>query len=283
MDVQIRELNRASLRGFAPYLLPETQSAWNDRDWVAVGAVTGTHSCGAAAACFRGQTAVLTDLFVDAAIRRNGVAAQLLTALLDRLAAAGVRRVEADYVLREPELSAMDALLVGMDFSEPTRRSTVFQTDAAQFHGDRWLGRAFEPGYRTPAGIVSFAELMPSSLAELETAPDVPPYLAWHTLKDRAEPALSTALVSDGVVTAYLLAAESADGGCTLLAAVRRENGSPMAFPALLTELVNRAYYRFGGAFPFYFSALTPRVEQLARRLLGDRFVSYEEHCCTLE
>ena len=64
---------------------------------------------------------------------------------------------------------------------------------------------------------------------------------------------------------------------------VLRRTGAPAwAFTALLTELVNRCYYRMGGDFPFYFSALTPRVERLALRLMGERFTDYEEHTCSL-
>ena len=65
-----------------------------------------------------------------------------------------------------------------------------------------------------------------------------------------------------------------------LLSAVRRAEAPPTAFQSLLLELLNRSWYRFGGDFPFYFSALTPKVERLALLLMGDRYEDYEEHTC---
>ena len=43
----------------------------------------------------------------------------------------------------------------------------------------------------------------------------------------------------------------------------------------------DRSWYRFGGDFSFYFSALTPNVERLALLLLGDRYEDYGEYTCT--
>ena len=80
---------------------------------------------------------------------------------------------------------------------------------------------------------------------------------------------------------AYLLAGESAGEGCVLLSAVRREGAPPSAFQTLLLDLINRSWYRFGGDFSFYFSALTPNVERLALLLLGDRYEDYGEYTCT--
>ena len=105
---------------------------------------------------------------------------------------------------------------------------------------------------------------------------------ALAVLRDAADSSHSVALVQEGRAAAYLLAAPSEDGGCALLSAVRRTGAPAWAFTALLTELVNRCYYRMGGDFPFYFSALTPRVERLALRLMGERFADYEEHTCSL-
>lgn len=280
----MRLLDRRELPGFAPYLLPRTRAALERGDTAvtAVGAVCGRSAYGAAAFRLAGDRAVMTDLFVDAAVRRRGTAGRLLTELTLRAADAGAVRLDADYVLAGPECAAMDALLLGRGFTPPVRRSRVFRADSADYRDDRWLGRAFRPGYRTPEGVTEFSALPRAALEELEHAADIPETLSWPVLRDAADSSLCVALVQEGRAAAYLLAAPSEDGGCALLSAVRRTGAPAWAFTALLTELVNRCYYRMGGDFPFYFSALTPRVERLALRLMGERFADYEEHTCSL-
>ena len=282
MDVNIRVLDHRELTGFRPYLLPDTASRIQRRaeDIMALGGVTGRSACGAVAARISGTEAELTALFVDETVRRLGVGRTLLKSMLTLLSAAGVRTVTADYVLSGGVLSAMDALLTGCGFSPPRRRSRVFLARSADFHTSARFSRAFSPAYRTPAGVRTFDSLPPGALEELETA-DIPAPLSWETLKDRALTDLSVALVDEGRVTAYLLAGESSDGGYVLLSACRRPEAPPAAFFSLLPELLNRCYYRTGGDFPFYFSALNSHVEQLALRLMGDRFIDYEEHVCT--
>jgi len=278
--IHLRPLDRRELPGFRPYLLSDTVSRLetDGGPLLALGAVSGRSALGAAAARLDGAMAELTDLFVDAQARRMGVGGVLLDGLLDRLEEEGAAFVSAGYILRGEELDAMDALLTSRGFAPPAVRSQVFTTRIGQYKGDRLLGSAFTSRYRTPKGIVPFSELSPAVLAELEEDRSIPFELSWAAVKDRAQPELSVAFLRDGRVSAYLLGRDSADGGCVLLAAYRRENGSPAAFLPLLREQLNRGYYRFGGDFPFHFSATTPRVEELALRLMGDRFVRREEH-----
>ena len=281
MEWSIRDLDRGELPGFRPYLLPATALNLERRadGLQALGLVTGRSACGAAAVRWSGVSAELTDLFVDASVRRRGGARALMDALLQRLKAAGITQISADYVLRGEELEAMDHLMGCCGFSTPQRRSRVFQVHTRQFHDDPRLGAAFSPKYRTPPGVCTLGEAPAEALEELRTAEDIPEHLSWTALQDRALLELSVGMLREGRITAYLLA-EEGGGGCVLLSAVRRLEGSPTAFFTLLLELLNRSWYRFGGGFPFYFSTLTPRVEQLALRLVGDRFEDYEEHIC---
>ena len=94
----MRLLDRRELPGFAPYLLPRTRAALERGDMAvtAVGAVCGRSAYGAAAFRLDGDRAVMTDLFVDAAVRRRGTAGRLLTELTLRAAAAGAVRLDAD-------------------------------------------------------------------------------------------------------------------------------------------------------------------------------------------
>ena len=245
---------------------------------MALGAVTVRSACGAAAVRRSGTSAELTDLFVDASVRRRGAGRALLEELIRRLEAEGVTRLSADYVLRGEELAAMDHLLDTCGFSAPQRRSRVFRVPSERSHDDPRLGAAFSPQYRTPTGVCALGDAPEAALEELEAAEDIPEHLAWASLRDRALPELSVGMLREGKVVAYLLAEEG--GGCVLLSAVRRAKAPPTAFQSLLLELLNRSWYRFGGDFPFYFSALTPKVERLALLLMGDRYEDYEEHTC---
>ena len=282
MELSFRTVDHRELPGFRTYLLPETAEALERReeDRLAVGAVTGRSACAAAAVRLEGREAELTDLFVDASVRGRGAGRLLLEELLRQAEARGAERISADYVLRGGELAAMDRLLTGLGFSAPRRRSRTFLARSEGFHDDPRLGAAFSPRYQTPPGIVSFGAVPSEALEELELAGDIPEHLSWEALQDRALPDLSVALVQEGRVGAYLLAGESADGGCVLLSAVRREGAPPSAFQSLLIELLDRCWYRFGGDFAFYFSTLTEDVERLALLLMGDRFTDYEEHTC---
>lgn len=280
MDIAIRVLDCRELSGFQPYLMPETVCALKrrDPDVLALGAVTGRNSCGAVCARLGADgLADLTDLFVDGAVRRQGVGGRLLDDLLRRLEERGVDRLTAGYVLREEELAAMDRLLSGRGFCAAETRSRVFAAHSSQFRDDKRLGPCFSPRHRTAPGVLPLSEMPEAALAELERAEDLPGYLSWSRLRERVLPELSVALLREGRAEAYLLAGKSGDGGCVLMAAVSRMGAPPAAFLSLLKELLNRCYYWCGGDFPFYFSTLTPRVERLALGLLRGRYTSYEE------
>ncbi len=283
MELSFRVLDHREISGFRPYLLPDTVEALErrDKELLALGAVTGCSACGAAAVRLSGTSAELTDLFVDGTVRRQGVGRAILEQLLQRLAAEGVVQVSVDYVLHGEALTAMDRLLTRCGFSTPQRRSRVFQTRSDQFHDDPRLGAAFSPKYQTPSGVCTLSGAPAAALEELTEAEDIPDYLSWEALRDRTLPELSVVMIQDGRAVAYLLAGESAGEGCVLLSAVRREGAPPSAFQTLLLDLINRSWYRFGGDFSFYFSALTPNVERLALLLLGDRYEDYGEYTCT--
>ncbi len=283
MEISLRYIDRRELPGFRQYLLPATALAIEreDEDVLALGAVSGRHSVGAAAVAPDGLNgAVLTDLFVDGSVRRQGVGGALIAELADILAEAGIETLSADYTLKGEELQAMDALMRSAGFTAPALRSRTFMAHSRDYKDHRILGAAFTPEWRTPRGVCAFSELSEEQLAELASAEDIPDMLSWRLLRDRAEPELSVALVQDGRVTAYLLAEESQDGGFVLMSAVSRESAPATAFTSLLTELMSRCFYWRGGDFPFYFSAINEHTERLARGIMRDRCVEYEEHVC---
>ncbi len=285
MEIQIRVLDRRELPGFRPYLLPATAEAIgrDDPRLVALGAAAGRYALGAVAARLdEGDEAELTDLFVDEAVRRQGVGLTLIRALRAALAERGVTLLTACYALEAEDLAAMDALLVKVGATPPRRRALSFQADSRDYRDHPLLGVCFTPRYRTPEGVVPFFQLPEEALKELEGAKDIPYILSWSLLRERAVPDLSVATVREGRVRSYLLAEESADGGFVLLAAFRREGARASDFLRLLRELLSRCWYWRGGDFPFYFSAINQHTEELALSLMGERRTEREEHACAL-
>lgn len=278
----IRTLDREELPGFQPYLLPDTARSLErrEKDVLALGLVLGHNACAAAAARLSGESAELTDLFVDETVRRRGAGRLLLEVLMEQLAAAGIIHLSAGYVLRGEELAAMDRLMIRCGFSTPWRRSRVFRTHSEGFHQDARLGAAFSPRYHTPPEVCTLSEVPLKALEELQQEEDIPDYLTPEAFQTRAVPGLCVAMVQGGRVTAYLLAEEDGNGGIVLLSAVRRRGAPSTAFQTLLLELLNRCWYQLGGDFPFYFSVLDDKVERLALLLMGERHEDYEEHSC---
>lgn len=280
MGIQLRTLDSREAAGFCPYLLPETNARLQQGSErvLALGAVSGRYACGAAAALIDEDTAVLTDLFVDETIRRQGVGARLLDELLFQLRERGVTEVSAFYALNAEDTAAMDALLISRGFPQPEAIARNFKVDSRDFHNARLLGRAFRPDYRAPESVFSFAQLPSSALSILLDDDGIPSPLSWKENQHRAAPDLSMALVQEGEVVAYQLCGESADGGYILLAANTRDDAPASSFLTLLTALANRCYYHRGGDFPFYFSATTEHAERLALRLMDGQYTEYVEY-----
>ena len=201
MEITLRYIDRRELPGFRQYLLPATARAVEREsgDVLALGAVSGRHSVGAAAAAPDGpDSAALTDLFVDEAVRGSGVGTVLHTELMDLLAEAGIRWLFADYTLKGEELKAMDALMVSAGFTAPALRSRTFMAYSGDYRDHGILGEAFTPEWRTPEGVRASSELSEEQLTELLSTEDIPEMLSWRLLRDRAEPDLSVALVREG-------------------------------------------------------------------------------------
>lgn len=282
MEISIRRLKQEDLPGFQPYLMPETvlRLSRGDPGVLALGASSGRYSCGAAAAYLSGDGTELTDLFVDSAVRRQGIGGRLLDALLARLDSMGRSQVQADYVLRGGGLLGMDILLITRGFCLPWTRSKVYAVPAEKLMDNRVLGRAFSSGYRTAAGILPLSGAPEGAVLELEQTAAAP--LRWSTLKDRVDPELSAVMMRDGKAAAYQLMGEASDG-VALLAAVSGPSARPADFILLLRETLNRCWYWKGGWFTVYVSAINSKSDRLAVRLTEGRSIVYEEHVCVRE
>lgn len=273
-------LDRDYLPAFGAYLLPEARDALRTGhpQWLIIGAVVGSCSCGAAAAQQDGDKAEVRSLFVDETIRGQGVGTALLEDLCRRLRECGAAAVGLSYVVEEPHQQAMERLLHRCGFSPPQQGAPVFRVHSADAHQLPHVGRAFSTAYHTPPGVVGWEQLTDAMERELAQDRAIPSYLSRTALEGRMDPLLSVASVHEGRVEAYLLAGESDDGGYVLLSAVARPGAAPMALLRLLPELLHRCYFHGGGDFPLYFSTLTPRVTRLAQRLMGRRYDVFYEY-----
>lgn len=283
-ELSFRPLTPGSLPPFSQYLLPETADALQTSaaELRALGAVLDRRACGAAAAQVVGDSAELLSFFVDETIRGQGVGGALLDALCSVCVLQGAAVLHASYVLAGAELSAMDALFLCRGAKKPQVRSHVYQVDTAHIRDVPILGPAFRASFREPAAVQPLSLLEPGALDALIADPAIPETLSLETTLNRAIPELCLFWSREGRISAYVLGGESADGGLTLLSAVSLPSAPGKAFLELLQALLNRAYYRGGGDFLFYTSALNPHTDALIHSLTRGRFTVYEEHTTVL-
>ncbi|MDR3766875.1 MAG: GNAT family N-acetyltransferase [Butyricicoccus sp.] len=283
-DFSLLPLDAGSLPAFSQYLLPRASQAMRDNpaEAVAFGLTTGRYAAGAACAEVRGAEATVTSLFVDPAARGHGGAGLLLDALIAPCRERGAQTLYAEYSLSGSDLAAMDALFRAKGAVVQSQEDESFRMDSALFHDAPLIRAALQPSFRPAAAVQKFSSLSPEQLENLSANPDVPDFLNWSAYTGRADPDWSLAWVENGRVLAFTLACASADGGCTQLSTVRTPAASPSSVLALIRALVNLAYYRLGGDFPFYTSTMAPESRALVERLAKGRYTLFACHQAVL-
>lgn len=283
-EFSLLPLDAGSLPTFSQYLLPKAMQAMRDNpaEAIALGLTTGHYAAGAACAEVRGAEAAVTSLFIDPAARRHGAADFLLDALITLCRERGARTLYAEYSLSGSDLTAMDALFRIKGADVQPQEDESFRMDSALFHDAPLIRAAFQPSFRPAAAVHKFSSLSSQQLEDLSANPDVPDFLSWSAYTGRADPDWSLAWVENGRVLAFTLACASADGGCTQLSTVRTPAASPTSVLALIRALVNLAYYRLGGDFPFYTSTMAPESRALVERLAKGRYTLFACHQAVL-
>lgn len=280
----LRPLTTEELPAFSQYLLPRAAQALaaGEENLHAFGLVTGRCSAGAVCASAGPDGAVLTSLFVDPALRRQGAGGALLDRAAESCRAAGARTLRASYTLSGGDLTAMDRLFARRGAAMDTESEETFRMDSAAFHDMPLIRGALRPDFRPAPAVRRFCDLTREQLDVLAADPEVPAFLSPQAYAGQADPALSLAFVENGRVTAYTLACDSPDNGCVQLSTVRTSASSPVSILALVRGLVNLMYYRHGGDFPFYTSTVSPESRALVERLAAGRYTLYGNHSAVL-
>ena len=277
--LSFRFLNPLQPGPFVQYLLPDAldgaQSAADGPSLL--GAVLDRSACGAAAVHWHDGWGELRSLFIDPAVRSQGAAGRMVDLLLEEAAKRDAVSLSASYILRGEELAAMDALFLRRG-GTPQPVAPVFSVDSASQHDSRILGAAFRPGFQPDSHIRPFSALSSEQLTALEDDPDIPDFLLPSACARRMDSGLSVAWLEQDRIQSYLLGGSSSQADFQLLAAWRKPQTPPQSVFHLLRAQVNLCYYRCGGDFQYFFSALTQESETLARRMLGESFTLYEEH-----
>lgn len=273
-------LEADSFSCFSQYLLPTAAQAVreNSPHLIALGLAAGQYAAGAACAAINDDQATLTSLFIDPAARRRGAAGFLLDGLIEQCQLQGAQTLYAEYSLSGDDLTAMDALFVSRGASVQSQADESFRMDSTLFHDAPLIRAAFQPSFRPADAVRPFSSLSQAQLDDLCANPEVPEMLNWPAHVGRADPDWSLAWVENDRVVAFTLACPSADDGCTQLSTVRTSAASPSSILALIRALINRAYYRLGGDFPFYTSTMAPESRALVERLAEGRYTYFACH-----
>ncbi len=276
-DFSLCPLQVDELPSFGQYLLPQAVAAMqvDASSVMALGATTGRYAVGAGCVQLCAQQATLLSLFIDPSARGQGAGGLLLDGFIDSCRAQGVIALHAEYSLSGDDLSSMDALLRRRGAQIHPLEDESFRMDSVHFHQAPLIRAAFLPSFRPAAAICKFSALSQAQLDALNANPDIPAFLNWAAHTDRADPDFSLAWLEDGQVAAFTLACPSADGGCIQLSTVRTPAAPPSSVLALVRALINLAYYRAGGDFPFYTSTMAPASRALVERLAGGRYTHY--------
>lgn len=281
--VSFRRLDVQNPGVFSQYLLPGALKGAGTAagEFALFGAVWDQSACGAAAARFQNGRGEILSLFVDPLARRQGVGTKLAELLLQESAERGAAELSGSYVLTGEALEGMDAFFASLG-AEPEFWAPAFGMDSSLFRESRFFAKIFRPTFRPNAHIQPFSALSAGQLTALATRGDIPSYLLPSACANRLDPALSLAWVEDGRVTAYVLGGETGQNSYTLLAAWREAAAPSTCFFHLLYAQLNRCFYRCGGDFFYYLSAVTPETAALADRLTEGCYTLFEEHIVRL-
>lgn len=281
MDFSFRIIDRRQLDGFRSYLSAATAAMIDSQcgDILAVGAVVGRNACGAAAARVRGDSAEVTDIFVDEQIRGSGAGSFLMDILLDTLLEMGMRQISISYVMSRDECQKLGSILKRRGFSEAAERSVIYKAKAAAFALAEDIEKSYGAAHRGEYKLCSFAELDEGMLAELEQAPTAV-NLSWRELKAAAEPEISSALIRNGRVEQYFLCRQlyRPNGDIVILSANSRENALAGDFYFVFTDMMSRCRARVGSDdFNLCFSAYGKMIKRVVSKLPKELLTEYRE------
>lgn len=273
-------LGRIIPEPFAGYILPYVRRnlsrAKSSEAYTVVGVMWNGLACGAAVVEWDEDDGNLRSLFIDPKARRCGIAGRLIDCLLEECERRGKCSLNIEYILKDEELTAMDALI---------RARGGMWEDAAPVCGMKsddfldspLLGPALRPGWKRPGSISLFSELTEAQIEQANEGKGLEPYLRPCAVGERVDPLLSAAWLTDGKPVAFVLGFQSGDRMFCMSSAWRGPEAPAGCFRALVRTQVNQCWYRGGGSFVFFLSPINPHAAAAADWFTGGNYEPYTQ------
>ncbi len=280
VNISFCRLGRIIPESFAGYVLPyvrrQISRADNGSSYMVIGAMWNGLACGAAVVKWEENEGNLLSLFIDPKARRCGIAEPMSDLILEEGAALGKDSLNLEYILKDEELTAMDALVRArggdLDTSDP-----VCGMKSEDFLDSPLVGPALHAGWKRPGSIVLFSELTPAQLDAVNTETGLPFYLRPSFLGERVDPALSAVYLVDDEPVAFVLGFQSGDRMFCQSSVWRGPNAPEGSFRALICTQINQCWYRSGGNFVFFISPINPRSAAMAEWFTGGNYDPYTQ------
>ena len=285
VNVAFCRLGRNIPPPFAGYVLPYVRKSIarleGDDPCTVIGAMWNGLACAAAVAVWDGTGGELRSLFVDPKARGCGIAGRLVDLLLAEGARLGKKSLFVNYILKDEELAAMDALVESRGGIAESG-APICGISSDDFLDSPLLGPALRPGWQRSSSIALFSELTPAQLAALDSAEGLPKLLRPGALEDRLDPGLSTVWLADGKPAAFALGFQSAERMFCQSSIWRGPDAPEGSLRALICTQVNQCWYRSGGSFVFFISPINPRSAAIAEWFTGGNYEPYTQREATI-
>ncbi len=279
VNVSFCRLDRNLSEPFAGYVLPFVRKrlarADDNLSYTILGAIWNGLACATAVVVWdEDGDGLLLSLFVDPKARGCGIAGRLIDLLAEDGSRRGAKFLYGNYILKEEELAAMDALFLrrGASLENGT---PVCGMESDSFLESPLLGPALRPGWKRDESVVLFSELTPGQLDMLEQAEKLPGFLRPSALGERLDPHLSAAWLADGKPVAFVSGFQSGDRMFCQSSIWRGPYAPEGSFRALICTQVNQCWYRSGGSFVFFISPINPRSAAMAEWFTGGNYEPY--------
>ena len=280
-EITIHILTKKNAGPFAPYLIPQARQYLGEgKELLALGASAQGHSLGAVAALVQDDMLHIASLYVDPAVRRQGVATLLLRALGARVRALGLAPYAAGayYMEEDEDVNVISAFLQSAGFETPQLSYRLFCVSSADVREMPRLRDAFSSSYQPDPHVRPFSAITQEQLAEIEADDTIQPTLKPSGMHFNVRHSASAIWVQDGHVLGWVLSHQAVDGEVVLAAAVTRDGAPLDSFFKLLSTMLNRWYLMLGRDYRVYVLTLTPRVAALLEKITGGHFHEYNHY-----
>ncbi len=280
INVYFCRLGRNIPDPFAGYVLPYVRRMISSKDKVpdctVLGAVWNGLACAAAVTVWGEDDGTLMSLFVDPKARGCGIGGRLVDLMIEEGGRLGKSVLYIDYILKDDELAAMDAIISSRD-GEIDNGPPVCGMKSDDFLDSPLLGPALHPGWKRHKSVVLFSELTQQQLSVLEKAKGLPEYLLPSGMGDRLDPSLSAVWLENGDPVSFALGFQSGDRMFCQSSIWRSPDAPERSFRALICTQVNQCWYRSGGSFVFFISPINPRSAAMAEWFTGGNYDPYSQ------